>query len=94
MDTLPEKIYPVYILSRVASEIYKYCNKGIPKEVLGMLLGYRLSWQGIQYIKIVDWVSGSLENSHIHAKFQIDGLQQAETFIDERYLDQEKNQER
>jgi len=55
------EVYPVYILSRVAKEIFLECKKAIPKETLGRLLGYRMQWKEKNYIKIVDWISGSLE---------------------------------
>ena len=79
------KIYPVYILKRVAVEIYRQCQRAIPNETLGRLLGYRCEWEGKNYIKIVDWVSGDLESGVTFAYFTSKGIQECETFLDERY---------
>ena len=81
------QVYPVYILSKVAKEIFLECKKSAPKETLGRLLGYRMKWQEKNYIKIVDWISGSLDSSHIHACFTPEGSRECECFLDERYSD-------
>lgn len=78
-------VYPVYIMGRVAQEIFDQCVQAVPNETLGRLLGYRLQWQGSDYIKIVDWVSGSLDNSNTHAQFTHQGIRECELFLDERY---------
>lgn len=78
---------PVYILSLVAREIFRECKTAVPKETLGRLLGYRMRWQGKMYTKIVDWISGDLENSHVHACFTAQGSRECECFLDERYSD-------
>lgn len=80
-----QETYPVYILSRVAKEIFLECQKAVPKETLGRLLGYRMQWQGKTYTKIVDWISAGIENSHIHARFTAQGSRECECFLDERY---------
>ncbi len=82
---MTEQIYSVYILARVAQEIYHRCHSAIPQEMLGRLLGYRLQWEGKSYTKIVDWVSGDLDNSHTHAQFTLHGTRECELFLDERY---------
>ena len=79
------KIYQVYILKRVAFQIFDQCRKAVPNETLGRLLGYRFCWQGNSYVKIVDWIGGTLENSHIHARFTARGTRESEFFLDERY---------
>ncbi len=87
-------IYHVYILSQVANEIMRVCQREVPNEALGRLLGYRLQWQGQSYIKIVDWVGGEIENSHTHARFTVRGTRECEVFLDERYgLDSKRPQE-
>lgn len=78
-------IYPVYILSRVADEISRQCVDAIPRETLGRLLGYRCSWQGVHYVKIVDLVTGEIDSSCVHAHFTHKGIQECEHFLDERY---------
>ncbi len=84
-DRLMETVYPVYILERVCTEIMAECNRAAPDETLGRLLGYRLCWQGTCYIKVVDWISGQLETSHVHARFTLAGTRESELFLDERY---------
>lgn len=79
------QIYPVYILSRVACEIYSQCMQAVPNETLGRLIGYRMEWQNQHYIKVIDWVAGSLDVSHIHAQFTTKGTRESELFLDERY---------
>lgn len=79
------QVYPVYILQRVAAEIFHACEKAAPYETLGRILGYRYEWEGLSYVKIVDWVTGSLDHSHVHAKFTSPGIQECESFVDERY---------
>lgn len=81
----PPEIYPVYILKRVAEEIQQECVRSVPQETLGRLLGKRFAWQNKRYTKIVDWVGGSLEQSHVHATFTKSGLRECECFLDERY---------
>jgi proteasome lid subunit RPN8/RPN11 len=78
-------VYPVYILSRVAEEIFQQCVEAVPHETLGRLLGYRYLWQGKSYTKVVDWVSGTLDSSNIHAQFTPQGIRECELFLDERY---------
>ena len=79
------QIYSVYILKRVACEIYHQCQRAIPNETLGRLLGYRCEWEGKNYVKIVDWVSGTLESGVTFAYFTSKGMQECESFLDERY---------
>jgi hypothetical protein len=57
----------------------------VPSETLGRLLGYRFEWQGINYTKIVDWVTGNLDSGATYARFTTDGIRECELFIDERY---------
>lgn len=80
-----KNIYPVYILSRVAEEIYQLCKDAVPHETMGKLLGYRCMWQGKKYVKIVDWAMGSINSSHTHAQFTAKGTREYELFVDERY---------
>lgn len=84
-ENLELTVYPVYILARVADEIYNECSRAVPNETLGRLLGYRLQWQDQNYVKIIDWVQGSLDVSHVHAQFTPNGTRESELFLDERY---------
>lgn len=79
------QIYPVYLLSRTVEEIYRCCSQAVPSEMLGRLLGYRYQWQGQMYTKIVDWVTGKLDNNITYARFTPSGTRECEIFLDERY---------
>ena len=81
-------VHSVYILARVVSEIYDQCHRAVPDETMGRLVGYRYCWQGTYYTKIVDWIGGTLEKSHIHARFTMEGTRECEFFLDERYGNQ------
>ena len=81
-------VYPVYILDRVVSEIFDQCHRAVPDETMGRLVGYRYCWQEIGYTKIVDWIGGTLEKSHTHARFTMEGTRECEFFLDERYGNQ------
>ncbi|MGQ4832836.1 MAG: Mov34/MPN/PAD-1 family protein [Candidatus Asgardarchaeia archaeon] len=81
------KVYPVYILSRVVSEIKRFCTYHLPNEALGVLIGYKMSFSGKQYTKIVDWATGETINSVAHAEFSQEGVLEYHLFISERYLD-------
>lgn len=78
-------VSPVYILTRVAVEVFAQCQQAAPEETLGKLLGYRCEWQGQNYVKIVDWVSGSLDCAATYACFTPNGVRECEIFVDERY---------
>ncbi len=83
-----EIIYPVYILSRVVRELIGFCKATTPKEALGFLVGNRIlvpDHNQISYTRIIDWVTGSIDSTHISANFTTDGLQQANLFLDNRY---------
>lgn len=85
MQDCSSEIYPVYLLEQVANEIFRQCQKAVPNETLGRLLGYRCLWKQRDYIKIVDWVSGTLEAGTTYAQFTLQGLRECEIFLDERY---------
>jgi proteasome lid subunit RPN8/RPN11 len=89
MSEQPRRIYPVYILSRAAEEIFQKCRQAEPKETLGRLVGYRCTWEGIDYIKITDWVTGHLDSGNTYARFTPQGIRECEFFLDERYGDKE-----
>lgn len=79
------RVFPVYILQRVVWEMYAKCKRAVPNETLGRLLGYRCSWQQNEYVKIVDWASGSLDSGRTHAYFTARGIRECELFLDEKY---------
>lgn len=80
-----EKIYPVYILRRVAEEIFLQCKKDEPSETLGRLIGYHYEWQDQKYCKIVDWATGTLDQGPTHARFTNSGIRECEIYLDEKY---------
>ena len=82
-------IYPIYILARVALEIQEQCKKAVPNETLGRLLGYRCSYQGQNYIKIVDWIGGTIDAGYAFAQFTSQGSRECELYCDEKYCDTE-----
>jgi proteasome lid subunit RPN8/RPN11 len=82
---LAEEVYPVYILKRVIYETVHMCHKAMPKEAIGILLGYKLIYKGKKYVKIVDWVTAEAEQSQTHARFTPKGVQQYNLLIDEKY---------
>ncbi|MFW9923275.1 MAG: Mov34/MPN/PAD-1 family protein [Candidatus Thorarchaeota archaeon] len=88
-DNFESDIYPVYILSRVVYETIRMCKNAIPNEAIGVLLGYKMQYQGIKYVKIVDWVTGRAHQSHAYAEFTPEGVQQYTTLIQEKYGDSE-----
>lgn len=95
---LPEgDVYPVYILSRIVQELIQFCKSTIPKEALGFLVGNRAivkNNEGISFTRITDWVTGSIDSTHISANFTTEGLQQANLFLDDRYgMHREQNHE-
>jgi proteasome lid subunit RPN8/RPN11 len=85
MDQAFESVYPVYILSSVVSDILHQCQRAVPNETLGRLLGYRLRYKEVHYVKVIDSIGGTLEASHSHARFTPEGTRESELFSDERY---------
>ena len=81
-------IYPVYINSRCITEIVKFCKDTYPKEALAFLLGVKSVYKGdkkTEYTRVVDWVTGSVDSTHISANFTSEGLQQANAFLDDKF---------
>lgn len=79
--------YPVYLLERVADEIFRFCRREEPLEALGKLLGYHCRWQGRRFVRIVDWVTGEVNASSVSARFTPAGIRQCECYLDEKYGD-------
>lgn len=92
-DLMPEvqnEIYSVYILSRVVNETIRMCKEGAPNEAIGILLGYKMQYNGKNYVKVVDWVTGKAHKSNISAEFTPEGVRQYTSYIDEKYQGAEK----
>jgi len=83
------EIYPVYILTRVVNETIRMCKDEAPNEAIGILLGYKMQYNGKKYVKVVDWVTGKSNRSNISAKFTLEGVRQYTSYIDEKYQDAE-----
>ena len=88
-------IYPVYINSRVINEVINFCKETYPKEALAFLLGVKSIYKGdnkTEFTRVVDWVTGSVDSTHISANFTTEGLQQANLFLDDKFgKDREKH---
>ena len=83
------EIYSVYILSRVVNETIRMCKEEAPNEAIGILLGYKMQYNGTNYVKVVDWVTGKSNRSSVSAKFTPEGVRQYTSYIDEKYQDGE-----
>ena len=84
-----DEVYPVYILHRVVYETILMCKKAIPNEAIGILLGFKMTYKGKNYVKVVDWVTGKANQSQVFAEFTPEGVRQYTTIIDERYGESE-----
>ncbi|MCF2142483.1 MAG: Mov34/MPN/PAD-1 family protein [Candidatus Heimdallarchaeota archaeon] len=82
-----KEVYHVYILQRVVQETKRICKLADPKEALGILLGYKYTYKGKRYVKVVDWVTGHAYQSHAYAEFTPKGVQQYTSIIQEKYGD-------
>lgn len=81
-------IYPVYVNSRIVSELIAFCKSTYPKEALAFLLGVKAHYKNdssIEFTRIVDYVTGSVESTHISANFTAEGLQQANLYLDDKF---------
>jgi proteasome lid subunit RPN8/RPN11 len=85
----PNQVFPVYILHRVVYETVMMCKKAMPKEAIGILLGFKRKYNDQTFVTIVDWVTGEADQSHAFAKFTPEGVRQYTTLIDERYGESE-----
>jgi len=75
----------VYILDRVVTELIDFCKEAAPNETLGLLLGFRNEHDGHRYVRIVDWVSGSLHATHVSARFTEEGIVSSRLLALERH---------
>lgn len=78
-------VFPVYILSRVVQGIKNHCRNEVPKEALGVLIGYKRQYKGKHFTKIIDWATGRVDSSSVFAKFTREGVIDYRLFIKERY---------
>ena len=85
MPEIQNEVYPVYILSRVVKETIRMCKEEEPNEAIGVLLGYKMQFNGVKYVKVVDWVTGKAHKSGASAEFTPEGVRQYTSYIDEKY---------
>jgi proteasome lid subunit RPN8/RPN11 len=82
-------VYPVYILKRVVDQLVEYCKEETPIEALGILIGWHYQLpepqSHIKFTKIVDWVTGEVNASHIGAQFTEKGISEYNMLLDEKY---------
>lgn len=82
-------VYPVYVFERTCKEIFQYClseASGQPRrEALGVILGFRRSWNGQKYIRVTDWATGHVEASIAHARFTPEGILEYRLALHDRY---------
>ncbi len=76
---------PVYILSRVVTEVLAFCHRQVPSEALGVLVGERCQHEGRRYVRVTDWATGSVDASPAHAEFTPKGVVEYHIELDERY---------
>lgn len=84
-----QPVFPVYVYERTCKEIFNFCVKEAqhtpPREALGVILGFRRSWQGVNYIRVTDWATGRVEASMAHARFTPEGILEYRLTLHDRY---------
>ncbi|HKZ43273.1 MAG TPA: Mov34/MPN/PAD-1 family protein [Candidatus Hodarchaeales archaeon] len=82
-------VYPVYILKRVVDQILDHCSTAVPREAMGVLLGWHCRLpnrtQDTRFSKVVDWVTGDASASHVGAKFTEKGIEEYNLLLDEKF---------
>ncbi|MFW9985325.1 MAG: Mov34/MPN/PAD-1 family protein [Candidatus Odinarchaeota archaeon] len=82
-------VYPVYIYWRTCKQIFDFCLQEAkhqpPREALGVILGFRRSWQGVNYIRVTDWATGRVEASIAYARFTPEGILEYRLALHDRY---------
>ncbi len=82
-------VYPVYVYRRTCKQIFDFClqeaKRKPPREALGVILGFRRSWQGENYIRVTDWATGRVEASIAYARFTPEGILEYRLALHDRY---------
>lgn len=82
-------MYPVYVYRRTCKQIFDFClqeaKRKPPREALGVILGFRRSWQGENYIRVTDWATGRVEASIAYARFTPEGILEYRLALHDRY---------
>ncbi len=88
-QTHSQCVFPVYINKRTCNEIFGFCLREAkhqpPREALGVILGFRRSWQGINYVRVTDWATGRVEASISFARFTPEGVLEYRLAMHDRY---------
>jgi proteasome lid subunit RPN8/RPN11 len=89
-DTITaEPVYPVYVYKRTCHEIFNFCHQEAiqqpPREALGVILGFRRTWQDKKYIRVTDWATGRVEASMAYARFTPEGILEYRLALHDRY---------
>jgi len=82
--TMPS-VRSVYVLRRVVAELMAFCERAMPDEALGVLVGWRCQYDGGRYVRIVDWASGETDAGPVHAQFTPLGVAAYHIELDEKY---------
>ncbi|MFW6161346.1 MAG: Mov34/MPN/PAD-1 family protein [Planctomycetota bacterium] len=75
----------VYVLSRVVGELLAVCERAMPAEALGVLVGWRCQHEGRRYVRVVDWATGETDAGPAHAKLTQRGVATYHVELDEKY---------
>jgi proteasome lid subunit RPN8/RPN11 len=82
-------VYPVYVYERTYWDIFYYCRRAArkkpPREALGVILGFRRSWQDVKYVRVTDWATGRVEASMAYARFTPEGILEYRIALHDRY---------
>ncbi len=82
-------VFPVYIYERTYWGIFRFCEqeakRSPPREALGVILGFRRTWHGVNYIRVTDWATGRVEASMTHARFTPEGILEYRLALHDRY---------
>lgn len=61
------------------------CERAMPAEALGVLVGWRCEHEGRRYVRIVDWATGEVDAGPAHAQFTPKGVGTYHVELDEKY---------
>lgn len=82
-------VFPVYVYNRTCKEVFNYCiqesQQSPPREALGVILGFRCTWQGHKYIRVTDWATGRVNASTAYARFTPEGILEYRLALHDRY---------
>lgn len=80
-----EAVLPVYVDAAVARAIHDHCAESAPDEAIGKLYGFRRSWEGIRYVRVVDRATAPCDTGPAHGRFTPEATQACQAEIDARH---------